>query len=200
MDKMIFSVYNILYIICRDSQVFFVNMNIVPQIFGAGAMAALFLAYQQKKRRNLIICKLCADVCWAVHYFLLGAYGGMVPNFVGIFRELVFMRRDKSAWADKPYIPVVFILINWCIGFSTFRTPINIMPIAASTFVTISLWLKRPKLTKIISAPVSATFLVYDIFVGSWIGVINESAALVSIAAYFIREAGKKPGGEEDGH
>ncbi|MBQ7720572.1 MAG: YgjV family protein [Clostridia bacterium] len=146
-------------------------------------------------------CKLCADVCWAAHYFLLGAYGGMIPNAVGVFRELVFMQRDKKSWAGKPLIPVIFILINWCVGISTFISPVNIMPIAASTFVTVSLWLRRPKLTKIISAPVSVTFLIYDLIVGSWIGAVNETAALISIAAYFIKDAGeRKHGGENDGH
>ena len=167
-------------------------MNIVAQIFGIGAMISLFCVYQQKERKKLITAKLCADICWSVHYFCLGAYGGIVPNAVGIFRELVFMRRDEKKWANKPYIPIVFIIINWCIGAFTFSSLINILPIAASTFVTISLWLKRPRLTKIISIPVSLTFLIYDIFVGSHIGVVNESIAIVSIIINFIRERKQK--------
>lgn len=35
-------------------------------------------------------------------------------------------------------------------------------------------------------------FLIYDIFVGSWIGVINESVAIVSIVSSFIRNDLKK--------
>jgi len=165
--------------------------NLIAQLFGLGAMISLFSIYQQSDRKKLIICKLCADVCWVVHYFILGAYGGIVPNFVGIFRELVFMQRDKKKWASLPIVPVVFIIINWCIGFSTFASPINILPIAASTFVTISLWLRKPRLTKLISVPVSLTFLIYDIFVGSWIGVINESIAISSIIISFIRDRRK---------
>nr|MBQ4317652.1 YgjV family protein [Clostridia bacterium] len=165
--------------------------NLIAQLFGLGAMISLFSIYQQSDRKKLIICKLCADVCWVVHYFILGAYGGIVPNFVGIFRELVFMQRDKKKWASLPVVPVVFIIVNWCIGFSTFASPVNILPIAASTFVTISLWLRKPRLTKLISVPVSLTFLIYDIFVGSWIGVINESIAISSIIISFIRDRRK---------
>jgi len=161
---------------------------LIAQGFGLCAMIALFCIYQQKSRRNLLICKLLADVFWVVHYFLLGAYGGMVPNFVGIFRELTFIQRDKKRWASVPVIPVLFILANWTIGFASFSSAINILPIAASTFVTISLWLRNPVLTKIISAPVSLTFLIYDLFVGSWIGVINESLAICSIILSFVRK------------
>jgi hypothetical protein len=163
-------------------------MEIVAQFFGIGAMVSLFFIYQQSSRKKLIISKLCADVCWCIHYFCLGAYGGIVPNFVGIFRELVFVHRDSKKWANNTAIPIVFILINWGIGIFTFKSPINILPIAASTFVTISLWLRDPKLIKIISIPVSLTFLIYDIFVGSYIGMLNESIAIISIIISFIKE------------
>ena len=166
-------------------------MFITAQIFGICAMIALFCIYQQKDRKKLILCKLCADVAWSVHYFCLGAYGGIVPNFVGIFRELTFVQRDRKKWASHPIVPVLFILINWGIGALTFRAPINILPIAASTFVTISLWLRKPRLTKLISIPVSLTFLIYDIFVGSHIGIVNESIAIVSILISFLKERKK---------
>ncbi len=164
---------------------------IIAQIFGIGAMISLFSIYQQKSRKKLIICKLCADICWVFHYMLLGAPGGMIPNFIGIFRELVFVNRESKKWADMPIWPILFILINWGVGITTFKAPINILPIAASTFVTISLWLKKPRLTKLISAPVSMTFLIYDIFVGSYVGIINESISIISIIISFIRERKK---------
>lgn len=163
----------------------------IAQLFGIGAMIALFSIYQQKSRKRLIISKLCADVCWVIHYLCLGAYGGMIPNFVGIFRELIFVNRDSKKWASSFVWPIAFILINWGIGFTTFESPINILPIAASTFVTVSLWFRRPRLTKLISIPISLTFLIYDIFVGSYVGVLNESIAIISIIISFAREKKK---------
>jgi hypothetical protein len=163
-------------------------MQIIAWIFGLGAMVALFSIYQQQSRRRLLFCKLCADACWVVHYFCLGGYGGMVPNLVGILRELVFVQRDKKRWASSVFVPIFFILLNWGIGFSTFSRPINVLPIAASTLVTVSLWLRRPRLTKLISVPVSLAFLIYDILIGSYIGVVNESIAILSIILSFIKE------------
>ena len=82
---------------------------------------------------------------------MLGAYGGAVPNFVGIFRELVFINREKLKWANKIIWPVVFIVFNLLLGVCTFSSPINILPVIASTFVTISLWNRKPNITKLIS-------------------------------------------------
>lgn len=169
-------------------------LKLTAHLFGAGAMAFLFLIYQQKERKKLLISKLCADVCWTVHYFLLGAYAGMIPNLVGILRELVFVNRERKKWADNPIFPIAFILLNWGLGMRTFESAVNILPIAASTLVTISLWLKKPQLTKILSIPVSTAFIVYDVFVGSYIGIVNESIAIISIIIYFLKQRSKKNG------
>ncbi len=162
-------------------------MFFVAQFFGLGAMVCLFLIYQQTKRKNLILMKLGADICWVIHYLCLGAPGGMIPNFVGMFRECVFINREKTKWANCVLWPILFILINWVLGIRTFKSPVNILPICASTFVTVSLWLKKPRLTKIISVPVSLAFLIYDYFVGSYVGMVNEAIAIVSIGIYFIK-------------
>ena len=162
-------------------------MNLITQLFGIGGMICLFLVYQQKSRKGLLISKLCADVCWAVHYLCLGAYGGMISNAVGIFRELIFLQREKKKWASSPIWPCIFILICWTLGFRSFSRPVNIMPIAASTAVTMSLWFKKPLMTKIVLAMASSTFLIYDIFVGSYVGVINESISILSVILFFIK-------------
>ena len=88
--------------------------RLVAQLFGACGMAFLFLSYQQTQRKRLIACKLGADVMWVIHYLCLSAFGGAIPNFVGIFRELIFMQSEKK-WAKSPVWPVLFILINWAL-------------------------------------------------------------------------------------
>ena len=171
-------------------------MNIIAQIFGLGAMISLFLIYQQKKRNRLIIAKLSADIFWVAHYLCLGAVAGMIPNFVGIFREIIFINRKSKKWAGYFVWPVIFIIINWILGFRTFNSWYNLLPIIGSSFVTISLWIDNPKLTKLISIPVSLGFLIYDAFVGSYIGIINEAIGICSIIIYFVKEYFKK--GEKD--
>jgi len=161
-------------------------MKIFAQLFGIGAMICLFLIYQQKTRKRIILLKLCTDVCWVLHYLMLGGVAGMIPNFIGIFREIIFIHRKDKKWAGIAIWPALFIIINWCWGFTTFSSLFNILPIAASTVVTVSLWIDNPKLMKIISIPVSLSFLIYDIFIGSYIGIINESTAICSIVISLI--------------
>ena len=162
-------------------------MKLIAQLFGIGAMASLFLIYQQKSRKKMLFCKFSADVCWVIHYLCLGGFAGMIPNAVGILREIVFINRNDKKWAASILWPILFILLNWGLGFRTFHSWYNILPITASTFVTISLWIDNPRLTKLISIPISTAFLIYDIIIGSYIGVVNEAVSIFSIILYFIK-------------
>ena len=167
-------------------------MKILTLIFGLGAMLSLFLIYQQKERKYMLVAKLSADVCWVLHYLCLGGVAGMIPNGVGIFRELVFINRKTKKWAASYAWPILFILINWTLGFRTFHSWYNLLPITASSFVTVSLWIDNPRLTKLLSLPISLAFLTYDFFVGSYIGIVNESISVCSILIYFIKTKGEK--------
>ena len=160
--------------------------EILSWFFGIGAMFSLFLVYQQKQRKKLLVCKLCADLCWVAHYLCLGACGGVIPNFIGIFRELIFISREKRRWANHIFWPIFFICLIF-LGITSFDNTINILPITASMAVTVSLWFKKPKLTKTVLLPVSAMFLVYDVFVGSYIGVVNESLSILSLLISLFR-------------
>ena len=174
-----------------------VRMQYIAYIFGIAAMASLFMLYQQKTRARLLVCKLIADCCWALYYLYLGAYGGMIPNLVGILRESVFFFRGRKKWAGSPIIPAMFICMNWALGILTFKQPINILPIAASTFVTISLWCQSPRLTKAVSFPVAIVFLTYNCLAAAWLAAVNESFSLASIIISFIKDKALKKKGEK---
>jgi len=170
-------------------------MKIAAQFFGIGAMISLFCIYQQKSRKGMLLAKLSADICWVIHYLCLGGIAGMIPNGIGIFRELIFINRKEKAWASSILWPMIFITINWVLGFRTFSMWYNILPILASSCVTVSLWIDNPKLTKCISVPISLSFLIYDVFIGSYIGIINELISIASIAIYFLKLKGRKTDG-----
>ncbi len=161
-------------------------------ILGIGAMISLFVSHQQKTRKGILVGKLCADLFWSAHYVCLGAFAGMIPNFIGIFREVVFINRRQYKFAGKSIIPIAFILANITLGIISFEEWFDILPILASAFVTFSLWINNPRLTKSISIPVSSAFLIYDVFVHSYMGIINESVAIISIIIFFIKNGRKE--------
>lgn len=167
-------------------------MNWVAQGLGLVAMASLLIGYQQTKREKLLACKLTADVFWTAHYLVLGGYAGAIPNFIGISRELIFINRDRKKWANRIFWPILFILIGWIMAALSFKSAWDILPILASSAVTLSLWFRNPTLTKIITIPVCASFLIYNITIGSYVGILNESLSIISLLISLIREGAKE--------
>ncbi len=166
--------------------------NLIAQLFGAVGLVALVLMYQQKDRNRLLAYKLTADLLWGIHYVLLGAYAGAIPNVIGIFREIVFVKRENKKWANNIIWPILFIIFGWVLAIFTWKSALTLLPMCASTFVTVSLWNKKPKITRIILIPVCTCFLIYDVFVGSWVGIVNESISIISIIISIFRNDIKK--------
>lgn len=166
-------------------------LNVFAQILGVCGMYMLFTLYQQKNRKKLLVRKLYADVLWGVHYICLGAVAGAIPNIIGIFRETIFMNSDKK-WANSFIWPVIFIVIGWAVAIFSWNSALSLLPMCASTVVTVSLWVKSPKLTRLMTVPVCTAFIIYDFFVGSYAGILNEIISLVSIMTAFFRNDFKK--------
>ena len=140
----------------------------------------------------MIISKLSADICWVVHYLCLGAIAGAIPNFVGIFREIVFLHRKNKKWANYILWPILFIVVNFSLGIRTFHDFYNVLPIMASAVVTISLWINSPKLTKLLSISICCAFITYNFHIHSYVGIINESISILLIIIFFIKRRNLK--------
>lgn len=161
-------------------------LNIVAQLLGFGGMYMLFSMYQQKERKSLLKRKRYADMLWSAHYICLCAWAGAIPNLTGILRETVFMNEEKK-WAKSKLWPLVFIAISWTLAIITWKSALSLLPMCASTLVTLSLWVKEPRLTKLLTIPVCTAFIVYDVFVGSYAGIVNEAISLASIMISFFK-------------
>lgn len=132
------------------------------QLLGVFGMTSLFFMYRQTARKNYLRLKLLSDILWAIHYLLLSAPGGAIPNLVGIVRELVLLYNRKCQtrihfWA------ALFITVNAVLALSTLRSAVQLIPI-------------------------SIAFLIYDLLVGSWAGVLNETFSLISMISKSVSE------------
>lgn len=159
----------------------------IGQGFAILGLVAMIFSYLQSKRKNVLLGKLAADISKVLHYIFLGAYSGMVPNAVGVLRETVYLNREKHKWADSPLWPILFISLNVIIGSFTYNSPIDILPIAASAFATLSFWFKKPLVIKFVSLPATTSFLIYDIAVGS-ASLLTEVVTLIAIITGIIKD------------
>lgn len=163
----------------------------LSNIFGILGIGSTVLIYQQKTRKGLVLSKLLSDVIWFLYYFSLMAYSGAAVAVIGALRELVFMNKDKK-WARHPLWLAFFLVLSIGCASLTWKNAFSLLPCIASLVSVISFWIGKPKLSRILSYPISACMLTYDISCGAVLGIANEVFTVTSSIIGAIRLDRKK--------
>ena len=161
-------------------------MIILGNVVGAIGVALSVIIYQQNKGRKLLIYKLISDFVWALHYFLLGGVLGTVVALIGVVREFTFLNKDKK-WAASKLWLVLFIVISVTAAILNWKNIFSILPAIASVISVFSFWVGNPKLSRILSFPISACMLIYDIPLKAVLGIVNEIFTCTSSIVGIIR-------------
>lgn len=153
---------------------------------GIGGIFCNFAIYQQKTRKNLLLTKLIANCFWTLHYAFLSAWSGAAICCIGVLRESIFLNNHRK-WAKSKLWLLLFVLLSIISAIFTWKNPYSILPSVASVLSVYSFWRGNPSLTKILSFPISISFLTYNIAFGSFIGIINEIFVLTSTVIALIK-------------
>lgn len=156
---------------------------LLSYIFGIAGIIANFMIYRQKDRKSLLGTKLVSDIVWCIHYVLISANSGAATCGISICREIVFLNKERN-WAKSKLWLVLFIICNAVSLFFTWKGIFSILPACASMVSIIVFWIGNPHLTRCIQIPISASFLIYNFSVGSYMGIANELLSLISIFTF----------------
>ena len=154
-------------------------MMLVGKVAGYIAIVASMLIYQQKTRKNLLICKAVADVLWIIHYFLLGGYTGAIVTCVALVREVVFFRTDLRSKNSK-LILACFLCVSVVCAALTWGNIFSVFAMLGSLLSIVSFWLGEPKVSRIMAFPISGCMLIYGVANGSVAVLINEVLVMIS--------------------
>lgn len=163
----------------------------LSNIFGMLGICSTVLIYQQKTRKCLVLSKLLSDVIWFLYYFSLPAYSGAAIAVIGMIREIVFVNKEKK-WAKHPLWLVFFLVLSFGCAVFTWKKAFILLPCIASAVSVISFWIGNPRLSRILSYPISACMLTYDVACGAVLGIVNELFTVISSIIGAIRLDRKK--------
>lgn len=151
----------------------------IAQAVGFAGIAANLIIYQQKTRTGLLRWKLTSDVLWALHYLLMEGYSGAAISFIAMLRELFFMKQQSKEKKDRR-VYVFFLCLTVLSAVITWKGPFSLLPMTASIISVSGFWKGDPRLSRILSFPVSACMLSYDLVVHSFAGLISELLTITS--------------------
>lgn len=168
-----------------------INIEFIAQCVGVLGIVAFLLCFHFKNMKNVLKVKLIVDIIWGTHYFLLGAYSAFATNAISCIRELVFMNNNKGIFRKKFWL-WLFVCIYFISAVFTWKGLYSIIPMCVSTLATFSFWQKDVRYARKIAVTNNVLMFTYDIFTGSYAGMVAESLSFFSVLLAMYRSHREK--------
>lgn len=161
--------------------------EIIGQIIGIIAVTVTFISYQMKTDKQVLVAQTAATILMFTHYCLLGAISGLVLNGVCLIRNGAFLLKNRKPFSS-PFIPYIFAVIVAATGAVTASSEgfMAIFIVVGLAINTVFLAGNAQALRKSILLT-STLVMIYNIYVFSIGGIINEIIAIISSVIGIIR-------------
>ncbi len=174
--------------------------NIIAQTLGILGFGCNVFSYQQKKKVMLALCQVFGCLFFAVHFFMIGQYVASMMNVVAFLRAVVFTRNFTKR---KRYALVgalmALCVVCYVLNFTLFKMEWNMansllqtIPVVAMFFAILAFSMENAGLVRRFSLIASPLWLINNLIVKSWGGILCEVFSLVSIFVGMLRHDREK--------
>lgn len=191
--------------------------ELVIQIIGFIGIALNIISVQFNSHFKIMLFKTLGSLTFVIQYVFLGAWVGMIMDFIGCIRNIIFTHNVQKGKSNKWWVVffsvitfvagVVTIITTWNTSITyaknwsdnpdtvlTIAVSISIISIVAKLLTTIAYGFKSPHVIRRINIPSNACWVVYNMVAFSIAGVINDLMCLISTVVAEVRYC-KKPNG-----
>ena len=166
---------------------------VLSQIFIVISYIFLISTYQLKSRKSILVFNFLSLIATGASHFCLSAFSGMAMTCVALIRNIIFLVQEKKGKNDKiTKADVIILLVLYAISIVsavfTYEGILSLMSVFATMLYTYSVWQKNTKVYKYLGIPVSTCWILYDIYITSWFGMLLESCLMVSAIIGIYRE------------
>ena len=157
------------------------------QAIGFLGTILFFLSYQFKSNKIMFRVQFVSYLCYTVHLLLLGALTGGISYVLNALRS--FCLGSKSAFLKGKMMCYCICVLQVVTLFLTGEGWWSILPVAANIAATIGGYTFNPRKIRAVGIFInSPMWIVYNLLVGSWAGVLDEvvteASMLLSIYRY----------------
>ncbi len=157
------------------------------QAVGLIGTVLFFLSYQCKRTKTLFQVQFLSYMFYTAHFLLLGAVTGGISYVLNTVRS--FCLGSKHAFLKGKAMCCIICVFQLLTLFFTWDSWWSVFPIVANIAATIGGYTYNGRTIRVVGMFVnSPLWIVYNIVVGSWAGVIDEliteASMLLSILRY----------------
>lgn len=157
-------------------------------IQGIGLVGTLlyFVSYQCRDNKNLFRVQFVSYLCYTTHLLLLGAVTGGISYILNTFRSFCLGSNNKFLKSNT--MCAIICVLQLVTLDLTWAGWLSILPVAANIAATIGGYTHNPRKIRVAGMFInSPLWIVYDIFVGSWAGILDEVVSEASMIISIIR-------------
>ena len=166
------------------------------QLIGVAGTLLFFLSYQCRSNRNLFRVQLLSYLFYTAHLLLLGALTGGVSYMINTLRSFCLGSRWKFAHSQG--MCAIICAMQLAALALTWSGWVSILPVAANIAATLGGYTHNPRKLRIAGMFVnSPLWIVYDLCVGSWAGLLDEAVTEGSMILSIVRFGWKNLDREE---
>lgn len=167
------------------------------QFLGLLGAALYFLSYQCRDNRKLYVMQFFSYIFYTTHFLILGAMTRGISYLLNLARSLFLASKWKFARSNKMCIILCFL--QMVVAAVTWAGWISLLPICANLATTIGGYTHNAQKIRIATMFVnSPLWIVYNIIIGSWAGVLDEVASEISAMISIYRYGWKNLGEIQD--
>ena len=161
-------------------------IEIIGQIISIIAVIVTFITYQMKSARQIFIVLSVATLISCVAYALLGGTTALGLNLMSIVRNVCYCYRDKNKHYDR-IIPIVLSVIMAVLSLFLWEGYHSLFFIVGITLNTLAMGYFNPQNLRKSILLTSTLILIYNLFIPSIGGTINEIVAISSSVIGLVR-------------
>ena len=150
------------------------------QAVGLVGTALFFLSFQCKSNRSLFRVQFLSYLFYTAHLLLLGAVTGAVSYVINTARSACLS--SGRAFLRSRWMCLILCLLQLAALIVTWSGWISLLPIVANIAATVGGYTHNPRKVRLAAMLVnSPLWIVYDVLVGSWAGILDELVTELSI-------------------
>ena len=159
---------------------------ILIQAIGFVGTIVFFLSYQCRQNKNLFRVQFISYLCYTVHLLLLGAVTGGISYTLNMVRS--FCLGSKNAFLKSRAMCMIICVLQLVTLYFTWDKWYSVLPVAANIAATVGGYTYNARKIRVVGIFInSPLWLVYNIIVGSWAGILDEVVSEASMIISIIR-------------
>jgi hypothetical protein len=172
-------------------------IEIIGQIISVIAVIITFITYQMKSSTRIFITNAIATAVSCIAYAMLGGTTALGLNIMCVIRNVCYMYKGKNKYAAH-ILPAVLALIMAIMSAFLWEGYHSIFFVVGITLNTLAMGYCNPQNLRKSILLTSSLILIYNLFIPSIGGTINEIVAITSAVVGLIRYRKKDQGSAEN--